>query len=79
MLLILNYITLFEHLLYHQIEDLVEQLEQFRDEIVNKEDEISQLQLQLEVASREQDSGRENFEEQLTSALAENAELKVNI
>ena len=61
-----------------QIEDLVEQLEQFREEIVNKEEEISQLQLQLEVAGREKDSGTEDFTEQLQDALQENAQLKVS-
>ncbi|XP_030846595.1 A-kinase anchor protein 9 isoform X6 [Strongylocentrotus purpuratus] len=59
-----------------EIEDLVEQLEQFREDLTNKDEEIAQLNLQLGVASREQGSGREDMEEEISQVKAENERLK---
>ena len=60
-----------------QIENLVEQLEQFREEIINKDEEICQMNMQIEVANREQDSGREDLQGQLDQALEEVHQLEV--
>ena len=57
----------------------MEQLEQFREDLTNKDEEIGQLQLQLEVASREQGSGRENMQEEISQVKAENERLKVKL
>lgn len=57
---------------------MVEQLEQFREDLTNKDEEIAQLNLQLGVASREQGSGREDMEEEISQVKAENERLKVS-
>lgn len=62
------------NLLVVQIKALEEQLDQFRDGFVSKEDEISQLNLQLDIANRATRPEEKPAESVL---VAENKDLKV--